>query len=363
MGYHVGIDLGTTYTAAAVHRDGRVEIVTLGDRAAAIPSVVLLREDSTILTGEAAARRTLTEPGRVAREFKRRVGDSTPVLLAGSPFSAEQLMANLLRAVLEQTAAEQGGPADRVAITHPANWGPYKIDLLTQAVRLADLPSADLLTEPQAAAIYYASSQRVEPGETVAVYDLGGGTFDAAVLRRTDGGFEIIGEPEGIERLGGIDFDEAVFAHVRAALGDAFAQLDPADPVALTAVARLPRGLRRREGGIVERHRRRDPRAAPDGADRDPPAPRRVRGHDPPGTHRDDRQPAPRVAVGRGRSVRRHRGAARRRQLAHPTRGAARHERARAAGGRRRAPRSTRSRSVPRWPVRPRPDTRKERPR
>jgi molecular chaperone DnaK len=239
MGYHVGIDLGTTYTAAAVHRDGRVEIVTLGDRAAAIPSVVLLREDSTILTGEAAARRALTEPGRVAREFKRRVGDSTPVLLAGSPFSAEQLMANLLRAVLEQTAAEQGGPADRVAITHPANWGPYKIDLLTQAVRLADLPSADLLTEPQAAAIYYASSQRVEPGETVAVYDLGGGTFDAAVLRRTDGGFEIIGEPEGIERLGGIDFDEAVFAHVRAALGDAFAQLDPADPVALTAVARL----------------------------------------------------------------------------------------------------------------------------
>jgi molecular chaperone DnaK len=239
MGYHLGIDVGTTYTAAAVHRDGRVEIETLGDRAASIPSVVFLREDSTVLTGEAAARRAVTEPGRVAREFKRRVGDSTPVLLAGSPFSAEHLIANLLRAVLEHTTSAEGSPPDRVAITHPANWGLYKIDLLSQAVRLADLPSADLLTEPQAAAIYYASCQRIEPGEAVAVYDLGGGTFDAAVLRRTDDAFEILGEPEGIERLGGIDFDEAVFAHVRAYLGGAFEQLDAANPVALSAVARL----------------------------------------------------------------------------------------------------------------------------
>lgn len=239
MGYHLGIDLGTTYTAAAVHRDGRVEIVTLGDRAASVPSVVLLREDSTILTGEAAARRAVNEPGRVAREFKRRIGDPTPVLLAGSPFSAEQLSASVLRWVVEQVVSVQGGPAERLAITHPANWGPYKIDLLTQAVRLADLPSADLLTEPQAAAIYYSSGERVEPGETVAVYDLGGGTFDAAVLRRTDTGFEILGEPEGIERLGGIDFDEAVFAHVRTNLGDSFERLDPADPVATAAVARL----------------------------------------------------------------------------------------------------------------------------
>ena len=166
-------------------------------------------------------------------------------------------MANLLRAVLEQTAAEQGGPADRVAITHPANWGPYKIDLLTQAVRLADLPSADLLTEPQAAAIYYASSERVEPGETVAVYDLGGGTFDAAVLRRTDGGFEIIGEPEGIERLGGIDFDEAVFAHVRARARRRLRTARPRRPRRPHRGGPPPRGLRRREGGIVERHRRR----------------------------------------------------------------------------------------------------------
>ena len=86
---------------------------------------------------------------------------------------------------------------------------------------------------------YYASQERVEPGATIAVYDLGGGTFDAAVVRKTATGVELLGTPEGIERLGGIDFDEAVFSHVAAALGGTLDQLDPTDPSAMAAVARL----------------------------------------------------------------------------------------------------------------------------
>ena len=83
--YTIGIDVGTTFTAAATWRDGHAEIVPLGSRSAAIPSVVLLRADETFLTGEAANRRGLTEPHRVAREFKRRMGDTTPILLGGVP--------------------------------------------------------------------------------------------------------------------------------------------------------------------------------------------------------------------------------------------------------------------------------------
>ena len=93
MTYQVGIDLGTTYTAAAVHRKGRAMIFSLGSRGATIPSVVLLREDGTFLTGEAAERRAVTEPERVVREFKRRFGDPTPLIVAGSPYSAEALTA------------------------------------------------------------------------------------------------------------------------------------------------------------------------------------------------------------------------------------------------------------------------------
>jgi molecular chaperone DnaK len=239
MGYQLGVDLGTTYTASAVHRDGRVEVVALGGRATSIPSVVFLAEDSTILTGEAAHRRAATSPVRVAREFKRRLGDTTPILLAGSPHSAEQLMARLLRAVVDAVAEVEGGPPDRVALSHPANWGPFKVDLLGQAVRLADLGSTEFVTEPEAAAMYYASTERVAAGEIVAVYDLGGGTFDAAVLRKTDSGFEILGKPEGIEHLGGVDFDEAVFDHVRLSLDGALERLDPTDSAAVVAIARL----------------------------------------------------------------------------------------------------------------------------
>ena len=79
----------------------------------------------------------------------------------------------------------------------------------------------------------------MQPGDVVAVYDLGGGTFDAAVLRKTETGFEILGTPEGIEHLGGIDIDEAVFAHVTAAIGEPFTTIDPTDPGAIAAVARL----------------------------------------------------------------------------------------------------------------------------
>ncbi|MFV2102329.1 Hsp70 family protein [Micromonospora sp. LOL_024] len=238
--YALGIDLGTTYTAAAVWRAGRAEIAPLGSHSAAIPSVVLLRADETFLTGDSASRRGLSEPNRVAREFKRRLGDSTPILLGGVPYSAEALMARMLRAAVDEVVSREGGEPAAVCVSRPANWGPYKMDLMHQAVRLAGIEQpVTFTTEPEAAAVFYAHQQRLEPGAVVAVYDLGGGTFDAAVLRKTAHGFDLIGAPEGIERLGGIDFDAAIFAHVAAAIGDKLGELDEDDPAVIAAVARL----------------------------------------------------------------------------------------------------------------------------
>lgn len=240
MGYVLGIDLGTTFSAAAIARDGRAEIISLGDRAPQIPSVVVLRPEGGVLVGDAAERRSITDPTRTAREFKRRLGDPTPLVLGGTPYGAEGLMGHLLRAIVDKVVEQQGEQPDRIVLTHPANWGPYKRDLLRDAVRVADLDNVSFITEPEAAAIHYALRERIDPGEVVAVYDFGGGTFDAAVLRRTgDGSFVILGQPEGMERLGGIDFDEAVFQHVAEFAGGAVEEVDADDPTALAAVARL----------------------------------------------------------------------------------------------------------------------------
>ena len=88
VSYRLGIDLGTTYTAAAIVEDGRASIFPLGNRAPVVPTVIFLRPDNTIVIGDAANRRAVTEPRRVAREFKRRMGDPTPMLLGGTPMSA-----------------------------------------------------------------------------------------------------------------------------------------------------------------------------------------------------------------------------------------------------------------------------------
>ncbi len=243
MTYELGIDLGTTWTAAAVWRGERATIVNLGTRQAAVPSIVYVGPDGSVLIGEAADRRVLSEPERVARQFKRRIGDPAPILLGGAPHSAELLTAKLLRWVVDAVANREGEMPTTITITHPANWGAYKKDLLEQAVHLAGLsgpgnPTIRLLSEPEAAAIHYAGTERVEPGQAVAVYDLGGGTFDVAVLRSTGDSFAILGAPEGIERLGGIDFDAAVLGHVARTLGG-LDDLDPDDPAVATAVAHL----------------------------------------------------------------------------------------------------------------------------
>ena len=253
MGYQLGIDLGTTYTAAAVCRSsGRgwaePEVISLGSRSATVASVLFLAADGAVLVGEAAERRALTDPDRVVREFKRRIGDPTPIVVAGRNWAPEELSARLVRWVLDRVAEREGGPADRIAVTHPASWGSHKKDLLTRALAAQGL-SVTFLAEPQAAALHYASTERVVAGSTIAVYDLGGGTFDAAVVRKGDAGsagsgpagFGLLGRPQGLERLGGVDFDEVVFEHVRAGLPEAFDNLDDTDPAVLSAVSRIRR--------------------------------------------------------------------------------------------------------------------------
>jgi molecular chaperone DnaK len=242
MSYSLGIDLGTTYTAAAIARHGRAEIVTLSYRTTSIPTVVVLTEDGTFVVGDPAERHAATSPERLAREFKRRVGDPTPLLLGGTPVSVDRLLAEMIGFVHRSVAQTEGEPPASTVVTHPANWGPFKRDVLVQALRLAGVEAAGLLPEPVAAATWYARAERLAPGATVAVYDLGGGTFDTVVLEvGRDGAFAVRGRPEGIERLGGVDVDAAVLSHVLRVTGIDPRVVDAGDPATLVAMSRLRR--------------------------------------------------------------------------------------------------------------------------
>ena len=237
--YSLGVDLGTTFVAAAVARGSRVDMITLGDRTVVAPAVVYARDDGSLVTGEAANRRAVSNPDRVGREFKRRLGDPTPVMLGGTPHAVTSLLAALLADTVAKVTETEGAPPANVVLTHPANWGPYRRELFEEVPQLAGLPQVRMITEPEAAAAHYAAARHLADGDTVAVYDLGGGTFDATVLRKRAVGIDILGSPEGIERLGGVDFDDAILAHINFSSGGALSELDLSNPQTGIALARL----------------------------------------------------------------------------------------------------------------------------
>ncbi|OLL74398.1 MULTISPECIES: Hsp70 family protein [unclassified Pseudonocardia] len=244
MSYSLGVDLGTTFVAAAVAHASQVEMFTLGDRSVVSPAAVYAREDGVLVSGEAAVRRAVSRPDRVSREFKRRLGDPTPVFLGGSEFPVSMLLGAVLRDVVDRVGGTEGVPPERLVLTHPANWGPYRRELFDEVPESAGLhggPTTVLraVTEPEAAAAHYAAARRLAEDDTVAVYDLGGGTFDATVLRKKGDGIEILGTPEGIERLGGVDFDEAILSYVNYQSGNALTELDLGDLQTSVAMARL----------------------------------------------------------------------------------------------------------------------------
>jgi molecular chaperone DnaK len=240
MRYGVGIDLGTSFTSAAILGPDGARMVPLS-RGVVIPSVAYATPEGTLLTGLAAEEASRAgELGRVARGFKRRIGDPTPLVLGGTAYSPDALMAAQLRDVLEYVTHVEGAPPETIVLTCPAIWGPYRREHFEEVPRLAGVPASHVLTEPEAVATHYSMERRLGDGEVVAVYDLGGGTFDTTILRMRPGGtMEILGTPEGIEHLGGMDFDETLLAFVDDRLGGAVSALNQSDPRSAALLAHI----------------------------------------------------------------------------------------------------------------------------
>ncbi|MCU1632317.1 MAG: hypothetical protein JWM61_969 [Micrococcaceae bacterium] len=247
MSYGLSIDVGTSFTAAAVIETGsqglrEPQVLTLGSRASSIPTVVFIGPDGSRLVGEVAERRGSSQPERLAREFKRRIGDEVPLMVGDIAVLPQELFATVVLWVVGVAAERQGCAPESVTLTHPVGWGEHRQSLLRSALAEAGLADVILMTEPEAAALLYASREHIERGTTLAVYDLGGGTFDATVVRKTGpNAFTVLGVPQGLERLGGADFDQEVFSHVINEPGVHLADLDTSAPEVLAALSRLRR--------------------------------------------------------------------------------------------------------------------------
>jgi hypothetical protein len=212
----LSVDLGTSNTVAVLSAHGRPPRVVEVDGSATMPSAVFAGEDGNLVVGRDAERRARLDPARFEPNPKRRVDEGT-LLLGDTVVPVADTLAAVLRRVTDETSRQLGGARpDEVRLTHPAQWGPVRRNVLLASARLAGMGSnLVLVPEPVAAAAHFASfpGQSLAPGQALAVYDLGAGTFDIAVVGATQQGFTVLAE-DGLPDLGGLDVDQALLEHV-----------------------------------------------------------------------------------------------------------------------------------------------------
>ena len=224
MTWSLGIDFGTSYTVAATARDGAVATIDVESNGSnRIPSSVFVGADGEILVGTAAQHQAVFAPERYEPTPKRSLGEGE-LFLGDDLVPVADLAAAILRRVYTEACRQQGERApSELRLTHPADWSEKRVSVLREAAERAGLPRAIFVAEPVAAAVRIAL-QRTEPGQHIAVYDFGGGTFDAAVLQRTAAGFEVAGPPAGRDPLGGEDIDRRIIGYLGKLLADDHAE-------------------------------------------------------------------------------------------------------------------------------------------
>ncbi|WP_433029613.1 Hsp70 family protein [Actinomycetospora sp. CA-053990] len=222
--WSLAVDFGTTFTTAAMVVGDTVTIIEL-DGSAKIPSAVALDDEGELVVGLASGDEAGWAPDRVERNPKRSLGRTKHLVLDGQPIPVARAVGALLRAIADEGMRRRNGEAPaKLVLTHPVRWSSTRVAELAAAATAVGLPDPVLVPEPVAAAMHYLD-ERIVDGDLVAVYDLGGGTFDTAVLRRTDTGFDLAGEPGGNADLGGERLDDLLYGLVGSRLAQSHPEL------------------------------------------------------------------------------------------------------------------------------------------
>jgi molecular chaperone HscA len=229
----VGIDLGTTNSLVAYIKDGNA--IAIKDREgknALVPSIVHFHHIGKILVGEAAKDKLITDPAHTIYSVKRLMGKSyrdvsgmedyfgykiidddteslVKIRVNDRFYTPIELSAEILKALKHRAEEEMGRPIHRAVITVPAYFNDAQRQATRDAGKLAGLDVLRIVNEPTAASLAYGLDKEGQDEQTIAVYDLGGGTFDISILHLHDGIFEVL-STNGDTFLGGDDFDRAI---------------------------------------------------------------------------------------------------------------------------------------------------------
>jgi len=272
----VGIDLGTTNSLVASMKDGQPFVIRDAEGDALVPSIVCFHPDGRTLVGKAARRCLFEHPERTVYSVKRLMGrgladvgderanlpyvlsDRHPevirIQVGDRLYTPPEVSAQILRELKARAEAHLGETVDQAVITVPAYFNDSQRQATRDAGRIAGLDVLRIVNEPTAACLAYGLDRRREG--LVAVYDLGGGTFDVSILKLRDGIFEVL-STHGDTRLGGDDMDR-IFAYnvILPDLAARYPDVDVADAElrerARSAAEQAKRALTESETALVE---------------------------------------------------------------------------------------------------------------
>ena len=229
MGKVIGIDLGTTNSCVAVMEGGEPVVIANSEGGRTTPSIVAFTKDGERLIGTVAKRQAVTNPENTVFSIKRfmgrhhgevdseekivpyKVGESASgdcqVEVQGTSYRPPEISAMILQKMKETAEAHLGGTVDQAIVTVPAYFNDAQRQATKDAGRIAGLEVLRIINEPTAAALAYGLDKK--KNEKIAVYDLGGGTFDISILAIGDDSFEVL-STNGDTHLGGDDFDQCI---------------------------------------------------------------------------------------------------------------------------------------------------------
>ena len=212
----IGIDLGTSNSAAAVMEGGRPTIIPSAEGTSiggkAFPSYVAFTKDGQLLVGEPARRQAVTNPEGTIAAIKRKMGTDYKVNISGKEYTPQQISAFILQKIKRDAEAYLNETVTKAVITVPAYFNDNQRTATKDAGAIAGLEVIRIINEPTAAALAYGLDKQ-NTSQKIMVFDLGGGTLDVTIMDFSEGVFEVV-STSGDTQLGGTDMDEILMKFV-----------------------------------------------------------------------------------------------------------------------------------------------------